>query len=238
MELPDALHKKWAALTTLQPDIAVVPEAGSPQYPATSKLFETARSHAWVGPNERKGLAAVSFGNYALDPLPHDADERPDALALKVFSPSAEFILIAVWARPRNYVRNLHDMLDAYEPHFQAHDVVLAGDFNSNAVWDHLHGAKCHSRLVARLDELGLVSAYHFMRSEPHGAETEPTFFHHKNERRPYHLDYVFLPRSWNSRLLGCNIGDAATWLTMSDHVPMTVELAPSRQAAQQAKGE
>lgn len=224
-----ALHerRKWHALAALQPDLAVVPEAANPRQPMCADLLKATRSNVWVGPNENKGLAAMSFGSYALVPLPRLADERHDALAVRVVGPGGfNFILVAVWARAPKYVEHLHDVLDTYEPLLRAHDVVLAGDFNSNSLWDRRHGKKNHTRLVARLHEFGLESAYHVTRTEAHGAETEKTYQASGPDRRQYHIDYVFLPRSWRPRLLGCGFGDAPTWFQLSDHRPMLVELA------------
>jgi hypothetical protein len=224
-----ALHEdeKWQALTALRADIAVLPECADPKRPEMKKLVEATRCRTWFGSDETMGLGVVSFGRYEFTPLPRTPDEHADILAVKVVAPCAEFILMGVWTRkqPRKYVENLHDVLDRHESLLRSHDVVLAGDFNSNTIWDKKHGRRSHSRLVERLDALGLVSAYHSSRREAHGSEKEMTFYMRRNINQPYHIDYVFLPRAWLPRLRTCSVGEAATWLRVSDHSALVVEV-------------
>lgn len=55
---------------------------------------------------------------------------------------------------------------------------VVAGDFNSNTIWDYKRPAgQNHSGLVRQLASLGLVSAYHHFFREAHGAESQPTLY-------------------------------------------------------------
>jgi hypothetical protein len=42
--------------------------------------------------------------------------------------------------------------MDSWGPQLRSGDVVISGDFNSNTIWDKLHGDKCHSAMVRRLD--------------------------------------------------------------------------------------
>jgi len=71
-----------------------------------------------------------------------------------------------------------------------------------------------------------LVSAYHFKSGEEHnGKESQPTFHQTKNIAMPFHIDYVFLPRNWTSRIKGVEVGEYAEWRESSDHCPVTVEL-------------
>jgi hypothetical protein len=226
-----ALHRpeKWNALAGLSPDLAVIPEAPSPTLKTMSHVLGAAHAHAWTGADPaKKGLGLFSFGDYGFTRLPPQM-ARHDTLAVNVTGPATSFVLIGVWACKPRYVEHLHDALDAYEPILRTRDVVIAGDFNSNTIWDRPHRDKCHSRLVARLEELGLVSAYHFMRREAQGAETQKTFFTTARGKGHYHIDYVFLPRSWLPRLDSYHLGTREPWLTLSDHVPISVDLQPER---------
>jgi endonuclease/exonuclease/phosphatase family metal-dependent hydrolase len=222
-----ALHRndKWEALTALRADIAVVPECANPSRPEMKKFVEGTRSRAWVGPNETKGLSVVSFGEYEVTPLPRSASDMPDALAVRVVGPCAEFVLMGIWARGPTHEKNLHAVVDRYELLLRSNEVVLAGDFNSNTMWDYKHGSNSHSRLVQRLAALGLVSAYHAARSVAHGSEKEKTLYWRGNAEQSYHVDYVFLPRDWLPRLRTCSVGDPAKWLPLSDHAALVVEL-------------
>ena len=101
---------------------------------------------------------------------------------------------------------------------------MATGDFNSNTVWDNEHGDLSHSCLVAKLQSLGLESAYHQSTGEPQGSETEPTQFMYRHRDKAFHLDYTFVSKS----LAGCasfSVGAPDDWLPMSDHMPLFLEI-------------
>jgi endonuclease/exonuclease/phosphatase family metal-dependent hydrolase len=141
------------------------------------------------------------------------------------------FLLLAVWMKgvgPDRYVRGLNRAIDACRALIARHPTVVLGDFNSNTIWDREHpGHLSHSALVGRLDALGLESAYHRARGEPHGKEREATFYFYRRRTAPYHLDYCFLPRRWTPRLRRVTVGGWKEWRSLSDHVPLVCDLAP-----------
>ena len=102
---------------------------------------------------------------------------------------------------------------------------VLAGDLNSNRIFDRRHLPRNHTTLVARLAGLGLFSAYHEHFGEAQGAETRPTQFQYRHQHRPFHLDYVFLPNEWRPRLQAVEVGLPALWLAHSDHMPVVIDV-------------
>ena len=136
------------------------------------------------------------------------------------------FLLLAVWMKgigPDRYVRGLHRAIHECRALIHRHPTVVLGDFNSNAIWDHQHPAHLsHSALVGTLAGLGLVSAYHQHRAEPHGKESEATFYFYRRRNTPYHLDYCFIPEGWAQRLAGVEVGRWRDWRGLSDHVPLT----------------
>jgi hypothetical protein len=220
------LHKKLDALASLGPDVAVIPEAAEPTMQAPLQPDQAiARTSAWIGPNKKKGLAVIAYGNHSVEPCQRGDGDLSDALAVKVTGP-LPFTLVGVWARAPKYVQHLHDVLDAWGTVFRSGDVVMAGDFNSNAIWDRLHGSKCHTSLVKRLEsEFGLVSAYHVTRNQPHGGELEPTFFWRDNKESPYHIDYAFIPKRWVARVRSVRILGGEPWRRLSDHLPLVLDL-------------
>lgn len=80
--------------------------------------------------------------------------------------------------------------------------------------------------MVRFLGERGLVSAYHSHYCEAQGAETQPTFYLQRNQSKPYHIDYCFLPQAWTSRLQFVTVGRYAEWCHISDYCPLVVEIA------------
>ncbi|HEU4569063.1 MAG TPA: endonuclease/exonuclease/phosphatase family protein, partial [Gemmatimonadales bacterium] len=202
-------------------DIAVIPECPAPP--------TTRRGLSWTGTDRRKGVAVLAKDGWRL----RRATRRrlPAFVVPYHVEGPRSFVLLAVWMKgtgPERYVRGLHRAISACEDLIRAHPTVILGDLNSNAIWDAEHpGGRSHSDLVARLDALGLVSAYHHHRGELHGAEREATFFLYRRPAAPYHLDYCFLPRAWLGDLRGVAVGPRAEWLALSDHLPLTCDLAP-----------
>jgi endonuclease/exonuclease/phosphatase family metal-dependent hydrolase len=72
---------------------------------------------------------------------------------------------------------------------------------------------------------LRLASAYHVFTGETPGKETRGTYFDQTQAGRPYHLDYCFIPEGWAHSLTKVRLGRRGAWSTLSDHVPLTVEL-------------
>jgi hypothetical protein len=210
---------KVPLLDSLRPDIAVIQEIAAPAVQTDQVL--------WFGDNPKIGMAVVANGAYTLRKL----DELPDmpkyVIPIAVDGP-VPFVLFAVWTlggQEMKYVRALSTAIDRYAASFEGKDVVVMGDFNSNAIWDKDHPATLnHSSMVARLAQKKLVSAYHLHRKEAHGKESTPTFFHLWNEAKPFHIDYCFLPRAWADRIASVDIAGFAEWKSHSDHRPLVVD--------------
>ncbi len=154
------------------------------------------------------------------------------AIPLEVTGPN-NFLLIAVWSKGGQdspYVEGVVRAVELYRKLFTQYRTVLAGDLNSNAIWDGNHRAGLnHSALVKMLSELGLVSSYHFFHREDHGEEKQPTYYFQWKEQRPFHIDYCFIPEAWAPKLRRVEIGSYAEWKDRSDHRPLLVELADLR---------
>ena len=137
--------------------------------------------------------------------------------------------MFSVWAhrseRPAvEYVEQVHLLLDIIEQTPIFPFTIVAGDFNSNSVWDSGY-KRNHSAAVERFRNLGLESAYHVSSGNPHGAERDPTHWNMKKKDAAYHIDYAFLSRPLLSKLRGVVVGRCDDWLALSDHAPVLVDL-------------
>jgi hypothetical protein len=210
-------------------DIAVLQECARPEQESDSCL--------WFGDNPRMGILVVAKPPYSLRALPVLRSIPKFVIPVAVSGP-VPFTLFVVWAKAGQkyrYVRGVIQALHRYREHFRDADVVVAGDLNSNAIWDDEHPpGRSHSALVEILSGQGLVSGYHEFFGEAHGAESRPTCFLLWKEERPYHLDYCFFPRRWMPVLERVAVGTFEAWKAMSDHRPLLVEFRglPGRRAA------
>jgi endonuclease/exonuclease/phosphatase family metal-dependent hydrolase len=100
--------------------------------------------------------------------------------------------------------------------------IIIAGDFNSSALWDASHVGNSHSDVVMELKKMGIRSLYHEYRKEKQGEELLMT---HWNRRRSYHIDYIFADKQFFKSVTGIHIGKRSVWKDRSDHVPLIADL-------------
>jgi len=232
-----ALDRKFAALRSLRPDVAVISECAAPaRLEAKLGLARRGIDLVWVGRNPHKGLAVLGFRGTRLH-LSSDHDPGLEFIAPVRVDGPASFGLLAVWAQNASagLIRKdlpgpLNLALARYRAMLTAGPAVVAGDFNNNVVWDKPGWAMNHAGTVAALESCDLVSAYHAARGEAQGAERTPTHYwrDRKKDGPTYHIDYIFLPRDWAARLREMRVGRFAKWCGagLSDHVPLVVDVA------------
>jgi exodeoxyribonuclease-3 len=232
-----ALDRKVDALLALAPDIAIVCECAEPErLRSRSKSSWIEGEPVWIGRNPHKGLAVFAFNGFAV------------RLA-EAYHPSLRYVapvhidgptscnLLAVWAQNasagsirKHQLGPLRRSFSRYRSFLGERPALIAGDLNSNTVWDKPGWRINHSTKVRILEEsFGLVSAYHAVRGEAHGQESEPTlYWRDRTKHGPtYHIDYVFLPAGWIGKVRHLSIGSFEAWCGagLSDHVPVMVEV-------------
>ncbi len=150
-------------------------------------------------------------------------------LPLRIGGPRS-LTLFAIWTLPderRRYTGHLWRALQEYEPLLTG-DVLLIGDFNSNAIWDDKHRRTVsHTNIVTWLAEIDIVSLYHEQTGEAQGGESTPTFYQKgRTLEGPYHLDYAFASRSLREVGARPEVLPVEEWIASgrSDHVVLSVE--------------
>ncbi len=172
-----------------------------------------------------QGLGSICRRGWSIRALPQSQQKWIVPVVVNAPTP---FTLLAVWAcrtgtkKADNYVGQIYQALISHPEWFDGAPVVLAGDLNSNTIWDPERRVGNHSEVVRIL--AGLVSVYHEFFGEPQGAESRPTIYLFRHAHRPFHLDYLFLPRDWVLRLKTAEVGEYGRWSKLSDHCPVTAE--------------
>jgi endonuclease/exonuclease/phosphatase family metal-dependent hydrolase len=221
-----SLSRKREHLYNLHPDIAVIPECAKDCLNLCAKDGFEGR---WFGDNPRKGL-----GILVAKPLHIKRAQKPRrrwVVPLTISDGSNNFLLIAVWTMQvrgstvRSYIGQLYEAVINNPQWFADNLCVVCGDFNSNKIWDDMRKTGNHSAVVSKLEKHHLISSYHHFFSELQGAETRPTYFFWHREDRSFHIDYIFLPNEWASRIKNVEVGTHAAWSKLSDHVPLLVEV-------------
>lgn len=220
------LDKKINMLMDLNPDVAIVPECATPEVPILACALEKYKvnKYAWNGSNDKKGLGVFIFN----DAVKMDSIEKKGGkFSIKIdLNLNGEKInLIALWTQSPGYVEEAHKTIEAYKDILMQDNVILAGDFNSNKIWDSKRTLN-HSVLVNRLKhEFTLESAYHHYFCEEQGKESRGTLYFTYNEHKPYHIDYIFIPQKWLSKIKTVELEQFKNWKHLSDHCPLILEV-------------
>jgi hypothetical protein len=181
----------------------------------------------WFGNNPRQGIAVIASGAYRISAA-EIRDAPPYTFPVQVIGPTP-FLLLAIWSQ-RNpdfrYVRAVIRAVEIYRDLIVSQRTVIAGDFNSNTIWDYKRPPdQNHSGLVCLLTSLGLVSAYHCFFREAQGEESRPTLYLRRDAEKPYHIDYCFIPKAWAKDLRSVAVGTDEPWARYSDHRPLVVDV-------------
>jgi exodeoxyribonuclease-3 len=222
-----ALRQKYPRILNLGADVIVVQECSQPF------IEQINRSEGWSavwfgGDPNKKGLAVLARAPWTI----RDGARvlQPKWAAKVVVDGTTSIELYPVWActnkdPAREYIEQVHLLLDIIEQRPPSPCTIVVGDFNSNSKWDSDYGLTNHSAAVERFRELGFSSAYHEFFGYLQGAERHPTLWFRKNKNNPYHIDYVFLSRPLLSKIKNVEVGASDEWLSLSDHAPLLVEL-------------
>lgn len=217
--------RKASLLADLCPDIAVIPECANPSLPKLARVLTKygVTQTAWHGNNQQKGLGVFIFNNFV---EAESIETLGGMFSIKIDLNLREKIgLIALWTQNPGYVEEAHKTVEEYKNLLVGKNVIVAGDFNSNKIWDSKRTLN-HSALVMRLrNEFSLESAYHHYFGEEQGQESRATLYFTYNEKKPYHIDYVFVPQKWLSKIKSVELGEFKTWKHASDHCPLILEI-------------
>ncbi|MFT2010628.1 endonuclease/exonuclease/phosphatase family protein [Pontibacter sp. 13R65] len=220
-----ALRNKFQFLLELEADIFIIQECEDPEQTPHIQYKEWAKNHLWIGSNKNKGLGIFAAEGFKMEMLTW-SNVFSDHV-VKHFLPcliNNDFQLVGVWAHQNNspnfgYIGQVWKYLQLNKQ--KLGKVIIAGDLNSNTIWDQWDRWWNHSDVVRDLQELGIISIYHKFYNENQGEESKPTFFLNRKLSKPYHIDYVFRSQEFEAGILNVDIGDTEQWLRVSHHLPL-----------------
>jgi exodeoxyribonuclease-3 len=221
-----AFRKKAALILAHKPDILIVPECEHPD----KLLFESGipipTDMLWFGKNVHKGLGIFSYSDLRFRVLDNHNEDLQMIIPIAVKGKKHAFNLFAVWANnptdpDGQYVEQVWKALHHYAHLLTNSATVLAGDFNSNTIWDRKYRRGNHSHVVKFLQDKGIFSTYHLHHKQEQGTEEHPTLYMYRHKDKPYHIDYCFVSADMAKKLRSVEIGDFEYWTKYSDHVPV-----------------
>ena len=223
-----AFRKKADLLLAFEPDILVIPECECIEKLVFKPGVIAPSSVLWFGDNKHKGLAVIAYNGLQLKLIKGHNPQIKTIAPISVTGDGFELTLFAVWAHNPDdpdgrYIEQVWKAMHYYKKLLKPERTILAGDFNSNTIWDRPRRAGNHTAVVKYLEKKKIHSAYHLHHRQQQGQEQHPTFYLYRHLDRPYHLDYCFVSADIAERLESVGIGDHSSWCTYSDHVPVMV---------------
>lgn len=224
-----AFRKKFHALLELNADIYVIQECENPAESKDIEYKDWAKNYLWIGDTKNKGLGIFAKEKISLQSL--DWTNNFKDHSVKHFLPclvNNGFQLLAIWTHQNKspnfgYIGQFWKYLQVNKSKFKK--IIIAGDFNSNTIWDEWDRWWNHSDVIKELEEINIKSLYHKYFNESQGKETKPTFFLQRNLSKPYHIDYCFSSNEFTSKLKKVEVPNFDQWRHLSDHVPMIISL-------------
>lgn len=236
-----ALRNKLAIVDQLQADLLIAQECEDPEN-SIETYREWAGDYLWVGDSVHKGIGVFPKNGNTVKKLDWNRQFSVKGFSssspamnwssheLKLFLPfllNDTYLMLAVWTKGKDdlvfgYIGQFWKYMQIHAQDFQCPNSIIIGDFNSNTRWDKPDSWWNHSDVVQHLESIGVVSLYHQQSGEVQGQETQATFYMQRKLEKPYHIDYAFISRDLCKRSK-LEIGDAETWLSFSDHLPLVL---------------
>ncbi|MES1181200.1 MAG: endonuclease/exonuclease/phosphatase family protein [Flavobacterium sp.] len=221
-----AYRKKAGHILAHKPDIVVVPECEHPDKLRFNDDITKPTDVLWFGENKNKGLGIFSYSHFRFKLIRTHNPAFKMIIPIAVSGNDYKFTLFAVWANnPADpdgvYVEQVWKALHHYK--LSKKNTILAGDFNSNTIWDRKYRIGNHSHVVDHLQKKGITSCYHLHHNQLQGREEHPTHYLYRHRDKPYHLDYCFASADLACKIESVEIGDFDFWKQYSDHVPVIV---------------
>jgi exonuclease III len=222
-----AFRKKFNTLLDFDADIYIIQECENPAESKDLEYINWAKNYLWIGDSKNKGLAVFAKKEINLQPL--DWTNNFKDHSVKHFLPcliNNDFQLLAVWTHQNNspnfgYIGQFWKYLQVNKSNFKK--IIIAGDLNSNSIWDEWDRWWNHSDVIKELEEINIRSLYHKYFNEVQGKETKPTFFLQRNPSKPYHIDYCLSSNEFSQRLKEVEVPKFDNWQHVSDHVPIII---------------
>jgi len=238
-----ALRKKLDDVNSFDADIVVIQECENPS--ESDLAYQNwSNQYLWTGEGKNKGIGVFVKKGHKISDLKWNGTFEITGLKsnssslkwhsseLKLFLPfmlNDKYIFLAVWTKGKpnqvfDYIGQFWKYLQIHRTDLANKKTIILGDFNSNAIWDRPDRWWNHSEVIKELSEMGINSVYHYQFRESQGHESIPTFYLHRNEAKPYHIDYIFVS---DDLIESCklSIGEKSNWLSKSDHMPLFVDI-------------
>ncbi|MFO0905837.1 MAG: hypothetical protein U0939_22710 [Pirellulales bacterium] len=208
-------------------DLLLVQESNPPDEHLPPLMFPTARNQSvWENapPNGwGSGIYAV-VGAVSPVAVPGFAGWVVGAKIEQAFGGTDTLLAFSIHAPNRGdgYANAVNSILNEIKKVAEGRTIVIGGDFNLSVSYSSESErpvSKQDLAIQARLsDEFGLLNCW--QTANPNQSPKQ-TLRWTVNRETPYHVDGLFVPKSWGDRLQSCEILSGGEWDQLSDHNPV-----------------
>jgi exodeoxyribonuclease III len=220
-----AYRKKAEIISALAPDILIVPECENKERLVFSDNVQLPTDFFWYGELPSKGIGIFSYTDYKIKVLKVHNPDFKYVLPLSICNAKCAFTVLAIWTqKPEKhdgYVQHIWNAIHYYDKLLDNENVIIAGDFNSNSIFDKRGRVFNHSNVVKHLEAKNIFSTYHHFFKEEQGAEQQPTLYLQRKIEKPFHLDFSFVSKKLLDKLTNVEVGKFEDWIKYSDHMPV-----------------
>lgn len=162
-----ALRNKFKNISELNADIYILQECENPSLSNHAEYASWANNFIWKGDNKNKGLGIFAKKDTSLELL--DWSDTYTNHRVKHFLPcilNRKTKLLGIWTMQNkstsyDYIGQMWKYMQINKMKFE--NIILAGDFNSNTIWDKRKRLWNHSNIVKDLRDLAsIVSIMYF----------------------------------------------------------------------------
>jgi exodeoxyribonuclease-3 len=222
-----AFRKKAEFILSEMPDILIVPECENKERLSFGLFTKQPTGFFWYGDNPNKGIGIFSFSDFKIKLLEIHSPVFKYVLPLSIYNDKISLTVFAIWSQKpennSNYTEQVWDAVHFYSDLLDGENVILAGDFNSNTIWDKPRRVSNHSSLVDFLKNKNIISTYHYFHNQTQGQEVHNTLYMQRKIDQPYHIDYCFASSNLIDKMKNVEVGAYEKWTKYSDHQPLII---------------
>ena len=200
-----ALRRKTAAIDALGADILVVQECENPAT-SDSGYADWAGNYVWTGAIKHKGIGVFARHGVAIEELGWNGDGLAHFLPVRI---GGRLDLLAVWTQP--VVPSTYSYIGQFWQYLQRHraafgpDLLICGDFNSNAIWDRKRGTGTIRIACARSARPGWSACIISRQASLRGRRANrPSSFTATRQSPSTSTIYSHTPAGWRQDGRGC----------------------------------
>jgi exonuclease III len=147
-----AFRKKFKAIAEFDADIYVIQECENPALVNEKNFIDWAKKFLWTGQNSNKGLGIFVRPEIEMNLTDWESKKLQHFIACRI---NNNFNLVATWCHGTSsrypYIGQLWKYLKLHKSKLDK--AIIAGDLNSNKLWDKKRRKWNHSEVVKVLSE-------------------------------------------------------------------------------------